>query len=133
MQTFKQSGVENQADAQTRQAVSPNESSTPTTFRKGNYMITVEKNSARFSVRALKRGATTVDHCVYCGREIETTDEEYAFFVTVPAVDDDAAWEKMNSIHALDCEWVTTRAYRTCGYDALRHEHQGQSPVAQYC
>jgi len=39
MQTFKQTGVEDQADAQTRKAVSPNESSTPTTFRKGNYMV----------------------------------------------------------------------------------------------
>lgn len=42
--------------------------------------------------------------CVYCGAETASA--------TVPATDDDAAWEDIAGQHAGWCEWATTRAHR---------------------
>jgi len=43
--------------------------------------------------------------CLYCHAEVEDTEQ-------VPAVDDEAAWEKLAQDHAPDCEWIVTRALR---------------------
>jgi hypothetical protein len=45
--------------------------------------------------------------CLYCGAETPSNDAE-----TVPAIDDDSAWERLAAQHGRDCEWVVTRAHR---------------------
>lgn len=44
--------------------------------------------------------------CLSCNMEIPEADD------VVPAAGDDAAWTELAEIHAEDCEWVLTRAYR---------------------
>lgn len=43
--------------------------------------------------------------CVYCGYEVTNETE-------VPAVSDNAAWERLAQEHADECEWIQTRAHR---------------------
>ncbi len=45
------------------------------------------------------------EECLYCRCQIENAD-------TVPAINDDEAWEKLAVDHADDCEWILTRAHR---------------------
>ena len=42
--------------------------------------------------------------CAYCLNQVPCTDE-------MPAVDDDAAWERIAKDHGAGCEWVETRAH----------------------
>jgi len=43
--------------------------------------------------------------CAYCGAE-------HAPSSSVPALDDDAAWDELADDHESHCEWVLTRAHR---------------------
>lgn len=42
--------------------------------------------------------------CVYCGHDVED--------LGAPAVGDDDAWMRAAAQHAVDCEWVVSRAHR---------------------
>lgn len=44
--------------------------------------------------------------CVYCNSHIAHETNQ------TPKLDNDAAWAQIAESHALDCEWVTTRAHR---------------------
>ena len=49
--------------------------------------------------------------CICCNAEVPGCED----CPNAPPVDDDDAWDELAADHAVDCEWILTRAHRLDG------------------